>query len=289
MKFDDESYFSTGPIYGVIETILTLYKKYNNISTILVFEGNKKNNPRYKAPYYKQKRATMKSIDITNEMILIRNMVSMMGMISVIPQKGEADDGIANISQRLLKENLTTLILSNDHDMNVLLNKQTNILKKNTINNDMLTEKEFIKLNGYEPRHFSLLLATAGDKSDDIPGIKGIGEAKAKAILQALTEKNKKICTHTIAHHIYKTYKNNKTLLTQDEIEAQLNEYYNLTKIRKNWPVTIIANKDMNLGKILNMFKMMRCEHLIKNFNNIKDMCKNFANNEQHILNSILD
>lgn len=289
MRYDDKSFFNSGAIYGTIKILLLLFKQLQPQNIILVYEGDKNNNPRFKHPDYKKKRANDKSIDITNELKLMQHMAAMMGMINIIPQRGEADDGIANVATKLNNSEKfdSIYIISNDKDMMALLKQNIKIIKKIQNNIDItniLTKTKFVKEWGFLPRYFSYFLAIAGDTSDCIPGIYRIGKITAKKILQKLTQQKIDINPHNIAIEIKEKLKK-KTLLNLNSIEEQLISFYNLTKIRHNWHITIaIGEKPPNIKRIEKLFTIMQFQQLLKNFSDISTMCDNCETNKLQIV-----
>lgn len=289
MKYDDKSFFNSGAIYGTIKILSLLFRQLQPQNIILVYEGDKNNNPRFKHPDYKRKRANNKSIDITNELKLIQHMTAMMGMIGVIPQRGEADDGIANITTKLDDnggfDNI--YVISNDHDMMALLTNKVKIIKKiqnSTDTTNILTKSKFIKEWGFYPRYFSHFLAIAGDASDCIPGINRIGKITAKELLKNMTQQKMKINLHNIAIMI-KNKLGEKTLLNIKSIEEQLISFYNLTKLRNDWPITIaIGEKQPNIERIKKLFTIMQFQQLLKDFPNILKMCHGCESNKQQLI-----
>lgn len=129
IKTTATSQVSSGIIYGMLDTIWKLRELHKIDIAIFLLEGSHENNPRRKHPIYKSKRPTSISVDITAEMNLIKELAPLLGIPVAIPTIGEADDGIAFFTNKFCSFKYENLICSADHDMQVLLNKNTKIIK----------------------------------------------------------------------------------------------------------------------------------------------------------------
>jgi len=312
LQYDKNTTFNSGIIYNVIKLLIKLYNKYPLAEIIMVFEGHKKNNPRYKvSASYKKRRVNRKSIDIINEMKLIRQLFNMMGGICVIPQKGEADDGIANIVSRLTRHNYKIRIISNDHDMSTLLKyKDVTILKKVSSIDDHMekyTQKKFLYQYDFHPVLYSMYLALCGDSTDSISGIKRIGKIKATKIIHQVSNSLSKkdiesIITDMTLHEerllkeiIDVALKLEGPLIKRiylSDIEQKfyndLAKQYNLTKLRDDWPVLITVNKQPpNHKRILKLFELMKFKVIIRSFHNVIKLC-DLLEKHKHTVANIL-
>ena len=85
----------------------------------------------------------------------------------------EADDVIAHIAGSSFYKGAQKVIVSMDKDFIQLLNKETVLMRP--IVNEILNMKAVVEKFGIHPNNFALARAIAGDKSDNIQGIKGAG------------------------------------------------------------------------------------------------------------------
>jgi len=287
MKMPSGTEISTGIIFGMFDTIWRLRELYKINNAIFVLEGPHETNPRRKHPIYKSKRATSISVDITSEMLLLQELAPQLGMPVVIPQIGEADDGIGLLVKKLHYPFSHILICSGDHDMQVFLENSIKIVKsanKSEQNIATLTTTDFWAEYGFDPKHFSLFLALVGDSSDCIPGIKGIGPKKGKYIFNELTSRGIAITIPKIARELIKTYPNIIDGQSQESLEYQITEYYQLTKIRNNWPVDIILPTQPNMKQMIKLFDSMRMRNFIIHIGKIYDICNSFYKESLQII-----
>lgn len=93
----------------------------------------------------------------------------------------EADDVIATIAQRAVRRGFEVIVASNDLDMCVLLEDGVKVyghFAKEWRGMDWLTS-----VHGISPLQIPDYLALIGDDRKNIPGLKGVGPARAKALL----------------------------------------------------------------------------------------------------------
>lgn len=97
----------------------------------------------------------------------------------------EADDIIASLTTSLCKNKYRSIyICSTDKDFYQLLNKKIKIMKlTNRRNQTIYTQKSFKKDFIFDPCKYVEYKAYVGDRSDNIPGIKGIGHKTAIKII----------------------------------------------------------------------------------------------------------
>jgi len=100
----------------------------------------------------------------------------------------EADDVLGSLAEKFKNEkDLKIIILTGDLDMLQLVEDEkvlVEILKKGVSETALYNENEVFKRFGVNPSQLPDLKALTGDKSDNIPGIKGIGPKKAEEIIK---------------------------------------------------------------------------------------------------------
>ena len=97
----------------------------------------------------------------------------------------EADDILGTISKKASEQGVFTLIVTGDRDALQLISPDTHVMltKKGITETVEYDEAGLMEAYGLTPRHMIDLKALMGDSSDNIPGIKGIGEKTAKGLL----------------------------------------------------------------------------------------------------------
>lgn len=98
----------------------------------------------------------------------------------------EGDDIIGTIASLAQKEGYKVSIMTGDKDMMQLVTDHISVYKRNTKtkSDDIITPTTFYEKYGLQPHQVKDLLGLMGDTSDNIPGIKGVGEKTAIKLLQ---------------------------------------------------------------------------------------------------------
>ncbi len=132
---------------------------------------------------YKIKRKPMPD-DLVGQMPLIKDLVSAYG-IPIFEKEGyEADDILATVAKRASKEGMDVYIVTGDKDALQLVDEH--IMVYNLHKEGLLYDKEAVKkrLSGLGPESVVDLMALAGDPTDNIPGVRGIGEKTALDLIK---------------------------------------------------------------------------------------------------------
>ncbi len=172
-------------LYGFISVLLALMEKYSPDNIIVVFDSATPTFRHEKFAEYKAEREPPPKALI--EAIPELKRILDAWKIPYLQIDGyEADDIIGTLAKKLEKEGNKVYIFSADKDYIQLLDNNIFLLrpkpKEGTIE---LIKKEDVKdYIGFEPEYMTDFLALQGDKSDGIPGVKGIGEKTAKKLIQ---------------------------------------------------------------------------------------------------------
>lgn len=191
-----------GGLTGFLKSIGYAVKFTNATRVIIVFEGegssqNKKNLfADYKANRDKTKiinwKVNKNKIDenesITNQMLRLIDYLRFLPVTLLSVDKVEGDDILAYCAKHLTIKHPSTnvTIMSADQDYLQLLNNQIKVfspIKKILYNVDL-----FYKEYGIYPQNYCLYKTLLGDKGDNVPKIKGLGEKKIFNLLPSLKE-----------------------------------------------------------------------------------------------------
>ncbi|SUB14284.1 DNA polymerase I [Pantoea agglomerans] len=114
----------------------------------------------------------------------LHEMVRAMGLPLLAVSGVEADDVIGTLALEAEKKGLSVLISTGDKDMAQLVTPAITLI--NTMSNTILGPEEVEQKYGVPPALIIDFLAMMGDSSDNIPGVPGVGEKTAQALLQGL-------------------------------------------------------------------------------------------------------
>ena len=140
--------------------------------------------PTFRHKMYEEYKGTRKPMpdDLAVQVEPLKNLLKAM-KIAIYQQEGiEADDILGTLSAKF---DVHSLLYTGDRDSYQLVDDKTDVCftKKGVSDIYRLTDKNFIAEIGLEPRQIVDLKALMGDKSDNIPGIPGIGEKTAHDLL----------------------------------------------------------------------------------------------------------
>ncbi len=122
--------------------------------------------------------------DLKSQFPKAKEMLDAMGIKWYETDGYEADDIIGTLSKMATDDDYETLIVSSDRDLLQLINDKVTVKLLKTKDYIMMTRDAFVSEYNLEPIKIIDLKGLQGDKSDNIPGVKGIGEKTALKLLQ---------------------------------------------------------------------------------------------------------
>ncbi|EFE52733.1 DNA polymerase I [Providencia hangzhouensis] len=173
----------TGAMYGVLNMLRSLIMQYKPSHVAVVFDAKGKTFRDELFESYKSHRPPMPD-DLRAQIAPLHEMVEAMGLPLLVVSGVEADDVIGTLACEASRKGMPVLISTGDKDMAQLV--EPNITLINTMNNTILGPDEVKEKYGVPPELIIDFLALMGDSSDNIPGVPGVGEKTALALLQGI-------------------------------------------------------------------------------------------------------
>lgn len=173
----------TGAMYGVLNMLRSLLLQYQPSHVAVVFDAKGKTFRDELFAEYKSHRPPMPD-DLRAQIEPLHKMVKAMGLPLLVTPGVEADDVIGTLALEAEKAGHAVLISTGDKDMAQLVTPNVTLI--NTMNNTILGPQEVCDKYGIPPELIIDFLALMGDSSDNIPGVPGVGEKTAQALLQGL-------------------------------------------------------------------------------------------------------
>ena len=146
-------------------------------------------------PEYKAHREKMPD-QMACQMDRVRQVVETMGL-PVYEQEGyEADDLLGTLASQAGEQGVDTLIVTGDADMLQLVDQHTRVLtSRRRFSDTVVYDEDGVREKyGLDPEQLVDYKALVGDKSDNIPGVRGVGDKTATSLLQE----------HRVLEEIYK-------------------------------------------------------------------------------------
>ncbi|VYU81863.1 DNA polymerase I [Metakosakonia massiliensis] len=173
----------TGAMYGVLNMLRSLILQYQPTHAAVVFDAKGKTFRDELFEHYKSHRPPMPD-DLRAQIEPLHEMVKAMGLPLLAVSGVEADDVIGTLAREAEKAGRPVLISTGDKDMAQLVTPHITLI--NTMTNTILGPEEVANKYGVPPELIIDFLALMGDSSDNIPGVPGVGEKTAQALLQGL-------------------------------------------------------------------------------------------------------
>lgn len=174
---------ATGAIYGVVNMLKSLLRQYNPSQMAVVFDAK---GPTFRNEMYAEYKAHRPPMpdDLRSQIEPLHQIIHALGLPLLCISGVEADDVIGTIAMQASAIGRHVLISTGDKDMAQLVNPHVTLI--NTMTDTILDPDGVKEKFGVGPELIIDYLALMGDKSDNIPGLPGVGEKTAQALLQGL-------------------------------------------------------------------------------------------------------
>ena len=174
---------ATGAVYGVVNMLKSLMRQFNPSHIVVVFDAKGKTFRDDMYSDYKANRPSMPD-DLRIQIEPLHAVIKAMGLPILIVDGVEADDVIGTLSKIASAKGIKTLISTGDKDMAQLVDEHTLLI--NTMTDTVMDVEGVNEKFGIPPELIIDYLALMGDQVDNIPGVPGVGEKTALAMLQGI-------------------------------------------------------------------------------------------------------
>ncbi len=171
----------TNAIYGFIQMLLKLLKDHQPQHLAMVFDAGRVTFRTDIYPDYKANRAAMPD-DLRMQMGPIREVVRAFNISSLELEGFEADDIIGGLARRFADQGGRVIVVTGDKDLMQIVSDRITLL--DTMKDKQSGIAEVFERFGVGPELVTDILGLAGDTSDNIPGVPGIGEKTATKLIQ---------------------------------------------------------------------------------------------------------
>jgi len=182
IKLSTSAGLPTGAVFGFYKTLKKIISQYKPTHMAICFDVSRKTHRSKKFKEYKVNRPPTPQ-DLQVQFGLIRELTRLLG-IEVVEKEGfEADDVIASLCKKSLKQGNSVVIVSSDKDLYQLMDTdRVTFYRYNT--DSTLTKTDFMKEFGFSPEYIVDYLSLVGDSTDNIPGAKGIGKVSGLKLIR---------------------------------------------------------------------------------------------------------
>lgn len=173
----------TNAVYGVVNMVRAMMRQFSSERIVVIFDAKGKTFRDEMYEQYKANRPPMPD-DLRCQIEPLHQIIRAMGLPLLSIEGVEADDVIGTLAYQASQAGMPVLISTGDKDMAQLVDD--NITLINTMTNVVMDRDGVIEKFGIPPELIIDYLALMGDKVDNIPGVPGVGEKTAVALLQGI-------------------------------------------------------------------------------------------------------
>ncbi len=185
------AYFAIGPLsnskgiptnatYGFTQMLMKLIKDQKPTHFVAVWDRPEPTFRKEQFEAYKAQREEIPA-DLPEQIDWIKKILKAMHIPTLEKAGFEADDIIGTIAKHLEKKGYEIIIVTGDKDLMQLVNDQVCLL--DTMKDKWTRREQVMERFGVGPEQVIDVLGLAGDSSDNIPGVPGIGEKTAAALI----------------------------------------------------------------------------------------------------------
>ena len=277
--------FPTNGLYGFVNMINKIISEEKPEYMMVAFDiGKTFRHEKYER--YKDGRKETPE-DLKLQFPVAKKILTAMGIKYLECAGYEADDIIGTVSLWCEKDpEYEALIVSSDKDLLQLISDETVVKLLKSKDYIMMDKNTFKETYGFDPINMIDLKALMGDASDNIPGVKGIGE---KGAIKLISEYN------TI-DNLYDNIGNIKGAMHTKLIEGKEDAYYSrdLVTIYREVPLDVNFNdliyKKENTNELIDIYNNLGFYSLLRKMDNTeKEVKEEFVKEEFKVISNIND
>lgn len=251
---------ATNALYGFVSMINKIIAEENPQYMVVAFDIGKN----FRHEKYKEYKAGRNATpdDLKSQMPIAREILDAMGIRHLELEGYEADDIIGTLAKEAdLDPEYDGLIISSDHDLMQLISPVVSMKMLKSKDSIYYTPESFMEEYGFEPIKIIDLKSLMGDASDNIPGVKGIGEKTARTLIQTYGSLDE------VYGHIDEIKGKLKEKLETDRDNAYFS--YELATIYRDVPLDVhlgsLTYDGANQQKLKALFQQLEFHFFLKN------------------------
>ncbi len=223
----------TNAVFGFTSMLVTMLKDHKPSGLVVAFDRSEPTFRHEAEPRYKAQRESAPEI-LRQQLGIVRQLLSALGVPAVELAGFEADDIIATIADRAVDGGFDVVIVTGDRDSYQLVrDPHVRVLynRRGVTDYVLYDEAGILEKTGVTPAQYPTYAALRGDPSDNLPGVPGVGEKTAAKLVSTYGTLD-----GIFAHSADQTPKL-RASLEENESVARHNEF--LMKLRHDAPVDL--------------------------------------------------
>lgn len=227
-------------VYGFLALLAGICEKVSPDAIVVGFDDHKSSERKERCPEYKAQRES-KGPELYQQMDDLQALLPLLGIPVVVPAGLEADDVVGSAARAAEEAGWRCVIATSDRDSFGLISEHTTVLRLgNGLDSAVrLTPTALYEKYGITPEQYLEYAALRGDTSDNLPGVKGIGEKTAAKLLAAFGGLEAALAAPEEAVKV--VGKANAARLGSPEARAALDRNLDIMAIRRDVPVDLEA------------------------------------------------
>lgn len=176
----------TNAVYGFLNIMFKILEEEKPDYLTVAFDVHA---PTFRHKMFEEYKGTRKPMadELRQQVPLIKEMLKAMGITIVEKEGYEADDILGTLSVKAEKEGMDVAVISGDRDLLQLATEHVMVripkTKKTGTEIENYLADDVVEKYGVTPKEFIDVKALQGDTADNIPGVPGIGEKTAGALI----------------------------------------------------------------------------------------------------------
>ena len=175
----------TNAVYGFVNMLFKMKEELKPDYIVAAFD---KKGPTFRHKEYEDYKAGRKKMpsELAEQFPIIKELLGLLSITKYELEGFEADDIIGSLAKYAEKNNIEVFIVTGDRDALQLASENINVVitKKGVTETATYNYKSFVDEFGVTPTQFIDVKGLMGDKSDNIPGVPGVGEKTAYKLIQ---------------------------------------------------------------------------------------------------------
>ena len=258
----------TSALFGFTNQVLKLLRKEKPDYLAAVFDTKEKTFRHKRYPEYKATREKMPD-ELVTQLPHLWNLLNAMQIITLSKPGFEADDIIGTLAREGSKDGLDVFIVSGDKDFMQLVNDHVFLYTPGGRSMDIrIYDSKGVEAKwGVPPEKMIDFLGLMGDSSDNIPGVRGIGEKSAKKLiiefgsLENALENAEKNTNKRVRNGLLECKED--ALLSKELVTID-------TNVELNCGISELIRNDFDLSTLRNLFQEFEFFGLVKQLDEIE-------------------
>lgn len=171
---------ATNAVFGFVNTLRKIIREFDPKYLAVCFDSKEQTLREKKFSDYKIQRPQMPE-QLISQIAVIKDVIRAYRFVTFEVPGYEADDIIATLARQAHQKDVAVTIVTEDKDMFQLSDNRTDFFSARK--DKILTTKDVVAKLGFDPVRITDFIGLAGDSSDNIPGVKGIGKVTAGKLI----------------------------------------------------------------------------------------------------------